>query len=570
METEPTNEQMLSPHGLQPLTAALLECVTLRDVARVIVERGVAVLGAGAGLLALVSEDGKSLEVVRAQGYAANVQERWGRFPIDANLPLSNAVRQGAPLFTSSRAEWAALFPNLGDDRNDSTHATVDLPLIEHGNAVGALHLSFPEERVFDREAREFLAELARQCSMAMGRALARRQARDVRRRLEFLVRASESLTESLDFEKTLGDLTHLVVPELSDYAQIAIVDSDGSLDRIAVAHESPEREALIHEFYTLYPPDQSRPGSVTAAIRTGHTQHMAGLTDEMFQQAAVDAHHLSLFRKLALTETLTIPLAARGRTLGAMTFAMSSESGRVFDPALISFLEELSRRAATAVDNARLYAEAEREIAERKIAEEQRERAVRSREAVLLENARLLREAADVSRQQRVFQVNMLSSMTDGRLTLCDSSLQLPTPLESLDLTISLQNAADIYHLRAGASLAAAKCAFSDERRSDLLTAVSEASMNAFVHAGGGDARVMTDSDCGLIQIWITDRGKGIDYNRLPDAMFRKGYSSAGTLGHGFKLIINFADFVYVLTGPGGTTVVIEQHKTRPAPSWA
>ncbi|BDI33687.1 hypothetical protein CCAX7_57380 [Capsulimonas corticalis] len=554
--------------GLQPLTAGLLECVTARDVARVIVDRGAAVLGATAGLLALVSEDGRLLEIVQSQGYPADVQVRWRSFPIDANLPLSNAVRQMAPLFTSSRAEWAAIFPHL-TERNQDTNATADLPLIEHGRVLGALHLSFRDERVFDDADREFLDELVQQCSLAMGRALARQQADDARRRMEFLVRASEVLTESLDYSKTLHQLAHLVVPELSDYAQVAIVDG-GAIDRIAVAHELPEREAVIRELYTLYPPDPTHPNSVGSAIRTGEVQHMTGLTDEIFVKAAVDEHHLSLLRQLALTDTLTIPLSARGRTLGAMTFAMSSESGRSFRPSLISFLQELSRRAAMAIDNARLYQDAEREISERKIAEAARERAVRQREDALIENARLMTEAVEASRQQREFQVNMLSSMTDGRLILCESPGDLPSPAPRLEMEATIQEADDIFRLRQAALATAVRCGFADERTDDLLTAVSEACMNAYVHAGGGDVRVRTDGECGVIQVWIVDRGKGIDYSRLPDAMFRKGYSSAGTLGHGFKLIISFADFVYVLTGPGGTTVVIEQHRSRPEPAWA
>jgi len=50
---------------------------------------------------------------------------------------------------------------------------------------------------------------------------------------------------------------------------------------------------------------------------------------------------------------------------------------------------------------------------------------------------------------------------------------------------------------------------------------------------------------------------------------MFRKGYSSAGTLGHGFKMILTFGDRIYVLTGSSGTTVVIEQYRRRPLPAW-
>ncbi|MCW3058865.1 MAG: multi-sensor signal transduction histidine kinase [Capsulimonas sp.] len=559
-----------SPKELQPLTVALLECVTPRDVARVIVERGIAVLEAEAGLVALVAENRTELEVLIGHGYADGVEQRWRRFPIDANLPLSNVVRLGVPLFVATRAEWEELFPGLRSERTRETKATVDLPLMEGGQAIGALHFSFGQERGFDKTERDFATELARQCALAMGRALARQHAELVQRRMVFLVRASAVLNETLAFEKTLHDLAHLVTPELSDYAQVAIVNSNGAVERIAVAHESPEREAIIHEFYTCYPPDPAMPSPITTAIATGQIQHIQEITDEMFQKAATNAHHLSLLRQLALTSTLTIPLITREKTLGAMTFAMSSESGRDFRPDLIDFLQELAGRAASAIENARLYADAKREIDQRMAAEAEREHAVRQREAVLIENARLVQESANLSQQQRDFHANVLSSITDGRLVLCETPNDLPRALECKETRLSITTSESIPMLRAATVNIAKKCFFPQERVSDLLTAVSEAAMNAFVHAGGGEASVFTSDDGDCIQIWITDRGKGIEYSRLPEAMFRKGYSSAGTLGHGFKMILMFADYVYVMTSPTGTTVVIKQYRDKPGPSWA
>ena len=107
-----------------------------------------------------------------------------------------------------------------------------------------------------------------------------------------------------------------------------------------------------------------------------------------------------------------------------------------------------------------------------------------------------------------------------------------------------------------------------SEERMQDMITAVGEAGMNAVVHAGGGVAWV-SGGENGTVQIWIEDRGKGIDMQRLPKATLERGYTTAGSLGHGFWLMLKTVDRLWLLTGPNGTTVVLEQDATLAEPSW-
>ena len=71
-------------------------------------------------------------------------------------------------------------------------------------------------------------------------------------------------------------------------------------------------------------------------------------------------------------------------------------------------------------------------------------------------------------------------------------------------------------------------------------------------------------------VQVWIEDCGKGIDMNNLPRATLERGWTTAGSLGHGFWLMLQTIDHVYLLTGPTGTTVVLEQDKVAPIPAWA
>ena len=91
---------------------------------------------------------------------------------------------------------------------------------------------------------------------------------------------------------------------------------------------------------------------------------------------------------------------------------------------------------------------------------------------------------------------------------------------------------------------------------------------MNAVVHSGGGTGFVFLD-ERGAVQVRVEDRGSGIPLAELPKATLRRGYSTAGTMGHGFKMILTTADRVYLLTGPSGTAVVLEQERTAPPSEW-
>ena len=182
-------------------------------------------------------------------------------------------------------------------------------------------------------------------------------------------------------------------------------------------------------------------------------------------------------------------------------------------------------------------------------------------------EKAELLRRVAEAATQQRTFLRDVLRSVTEGRLRLCDSAADLPPRCPPVGEPIAL-SAEALRALRERARKVAQGQGFDKDRGNDLLTAVGEAGMNAVRHGGGGTGSVGADPS-GMVQVWIEDQGAGIDMRRLPLATLERGFSSAGTLGHGFWLILNTIDRLYLLTGPGGTTVVMEQEHIAPAPAW-
>ena len=187
---------------------------------------------------------------------------------------------------------------------------------------------------------------------------------------LRFFAKANAVLSSSLDYQTTLASLARLVVPYLADWCTVDVAEDDGSIDRLAVAHEDPKKVALAYELERRYPSNPDAEYGVPQVLRTGEPELVPAISDALLDEGAVDAEHRENIRELGLKSYMIVPLVARRRTLGAITF-VSAESGRRYGAADLEVAEDLARRAALAVDNARLYNEAQKEIAERERAQE-------------------------------------------------------------------------------------------------------------------------------------------------------------------------------------------------------
>jgi len=171
-----------------------------------------------------------------------------------------------------------------------------------------------------------------------------------------FLLEVGELLGTSLHYIDTLEAVARAAVPAVADWAAVHIVD-EGEVRQVALAHFDPLKIVFAEELQIRYPPnDQS---AVAEVIRTGKSQCVGELTDAMLRQVAVDELHYDLIRELGLGSFVCVPLTVHDRVLGAITLA-TAESGRRYDETDLLFAEELGRRAATAIENARLYQEAD------------------------------------------------------------------------------------------------------------------------------------------------------------------------------------------------------------------
>ncbi|HLH25328.1 MAG TPA: cache domain-containing protein [Chloroflexota bacterium] len=190
----------------------------------------------------------------------------------------------------------------------------------------------------------------------------ARAAAEAAERRFAFLAEASTLLASSLDYQATLTSVARLAVPHLADWAAVDVVDDEGVPRTVEVAHADPAKVELARAVHARLAPGPGAPNALARALSTGQPVFLPQVSPEIQAANITDPEHLRLVRELGPRSLMVVPLCARGRTLGALTLA-SADSGRVFGPDDLALAEDLARRCALAVDNARLYKQAQEAV---------------------------------------------------------------------------------------------------------------------------------------------------------------------------------------------------------------
>ena len=188
--------------------------------------------------------------------------------------------------------------------------------------------------------------------------------------RQHILDQVSNLVVSSLDQQITLTEIAQLLVPSLADYCRIAILDEQHEIQEIAVNHTDPDKVALVQALYDQYK-DQAEPVyGVQKLLRTGKPDLISNVSQDVLAHIQVHPDMLDILRELALKSYMGVPLIARDRIIGAITFS-SVQPSREYTKADLYFAQELARRIASALDNVHLYRQAQAEIRERKNAEE-------------------------------------------------------------------------------------------------------------------------------------------------------------------------------------------------------
>jgi PAS domain S-box-containing protein len=178
-------------------------------------------------------------------------------------------------------------------------------------------------------------------------------------RGLRALAQAGAILSSSLDYQATLRNLAQSVVPSLADWCIIEMVDAEGELQPSIVAHVDPSKIAWAQSLAGRWRTSKDAAHGSPKVLRTLEADLYAEIPDELLQLVAHDEEHLDMLRRVGMTSALSVPIATHGKGIGVLSL-IASESRRHFGSDDIEIALELARRAAIAVENARLFGEAQ------------------------------------------------------------------------------------------------------------------------------------------------------------------------------------------------------------------
>jgi len=417
---------------------------------------------------------------------------------------------------------------------------------------------------------------------------------------LRFLSEASAALATSLDHEATLQQVVHLAVPVLADWCVLDLVGEDGHIERVAMAHATPAL-GLLGERLRAFPPVENPQHPAARALHTGKTVHVPEMTPEYEERSAQNPEHLLAIRETKTRSLVSVPLLARGRTLGVLTCFTTRDSGRRHDERDVLLAEELGRRAAMAIDNARLFslAQGERQRAEEAnrlkddflatVSHELRTpltamlgwmKMLRSGRLPVEKHAKAL-ETVDRNAQAQAQLVEDLldvSRIISGKLRLDTQPVELVDVIQAaLESVRPAADAKDIQlHLELGT---VGSRVMGDPGR--LQQVVWNLVSNAVKFSPGGSrVRVLLERGDGAAEVTVVDEGPGIPADFLPHLFERFTQLEGGTtrrhggLGLGLAIVRHLVELHggtvrAASDGPGrGATFTVRLPLAAPRPS--
>jgi PAS domain S-box-containing protein len=277
------------------------------------------------------------------------------------NVTMMNPIAEALTGWLETEARGVAL-QHVFNIVNENTRAAVESPVtkvLEVGTVVGlANHTLLIAKDGRETPIDDSGAPIRGVSGRIEGVVLVFRDVTDKKReehRRGILEQASAMLAESLDYEATLAKVARLAVPGFADWCGVDLVGEDGVTRQVAVAHVDPKKIEWARELGRKYPPLPDAPYGVPNVLRTGKPELYPEVTEEMIRADARDEEHLRITLGLHLRSVILVPLLAHGRILGVMSFLWAESENRYSERDL-AFAEDLARRCASAIDNARIY----------------------------------------------------------------------------------------------------------------------------------------------------------------------------------------------------------------------
>lgn len=376
---------------------------------------------------------------------------------------------------------------------------------------------------------------------------------------LRFLFEASTELSSSLQYDATLSKVARLVVSRVADWCVIDLVEEDGGVRRLVVEHKDPEKQPLALELQQNYQVRPEHDASIAKTISTGASQLVPVVPPALIKASSRDERELALLQGLGCSSAMCVALKVRERVMGALTFVRSS--GRSYGVSDLALAEEIARRASSAIENARLYREAQQIASSREeflsIASHELRTPLT---ALSLQLQLALRLAQDPSadREQLVMrlssargQMERVSSLLDGLLDLSRlTSGHAPFSYEPLDLCAVVREVitrfegenpqgAGLFHMTAPASIIGVW----DRVRLEQIT--TNLLSNALKYGQNKPVSIMLSKRARFASLSIQDSGPGIapeDQARIFQKFERANHNTQG-LGLGLWLVRQIAE---------------------------
>ncbi|HZG38118.1 MAG TPA: PAS domain S-box protein [Nodosilinea sp.] len=353
----------------------------------------------------------------------------------------------------------------------------------------------------------------------------------------QYLSESSAVLASSLDYQTTLEQVARLTVPELADWCTVHIVEENGAIDQIAVAHIDPAKLEWADQLRDKYPLDPNAERGAALTLRTGQSDFVPEIPDELLVHAAQDPEHLEILRQVGFSSVMTVPLHSQDRVIGAISF-ISAESGRRYTPADLQLAEELAQRASLAIENAQLYQAAQRDRTKAEAANRIKDEflAVLSHELrsplnPILGWARMLRsksldaaktdQALETIERNAKLQAQLIEDLLDvsrilqGKLTLTVAPVNLVTTIEAAAETVRLAAEAKRIQIQTTLQAIAGQVLGDTNRLQQVIWNLLSNAVK-FTPAGGQVTITLEQVDA-YAQIRVRDTGKGIHPDFLP-----------------------------------------------------
>lgn len=351
---------------LLKVTSAIANAVSDTEVFEALVDHVATTVDASTVGLWLVDEHSRTAHMVRSVGYSDATKERFQAVSLDATptIPALEAIRLQQPVWIASQGELVSRFPHLSAAVTAGrAYRIACLPMVVHGRVLGALGVTIDEERPVREDEREFLLLIASYASQAIERLRlfeAERQSRAeadaAALRLGVLSRASRAFVETnLDLQSRLDGVVAELGTTLSSCVGISLVGTDARVHMSAVHHPNPEAQEILKTLAHAHPIRLGE-GVTGAVVETGKSVIIPAVEPQEMVARAAPAYR-AFFERFPACAMICAPLRAGGRIIGAVT-ATRGAPGETYTLEDLQLFEELSERAAAAIENSRLYEE--------------------------------------------------------------------------------------------------------------------------------------------------------------------------------------------------------------------